>query len=78
MSKIAKEADVGIGTIYHYFKSKAHMINALFIYVNRLINAAITKDYDSNATVEEQYINISRKCQTFLQYKQYKLPHFVH
>lgn len=32
-SKIAKEANVATGTLFHHFKNKEALINALYIYV---------------------------------------------
>ncbi|MCP4214174.1 MAG: TetR/AcrR family transcriptional regulator, partial [bacterium] len=34
-SKIAKEAGVGMGTIYNYFKSKEELVNALYLQIKK-------------------------------------------
>tara|TARA_R110002096_G_scaffold74292_1_gene176153 strand:+ start:612 stop:1181 length:570 start_codon:yes stop_codon:yes gene_type:complete len=58
MSLIAKEADVATGTIYHHFKSKSEIINA--IYLNKKNDfKRILDHYDDNClTAEEKFIGI--------------------
>ena len=61
MSQISKRANVSVGTIYKHFKSKDHLINELFKYVDMNLNKIIIKDLDTNAPVKEQFTNLSKE-----------------
>lgn len=61
MSQISLKSGVGIGTMYHYFKSKTHLINALFRYTNLKIYMTITEGCDPGAPVKEQFFYLSKK-----------------
>jgi hypothetical protein len=41
MSQIASESNVAIGTIYHYFKSKEELVQALYAEIRREVEATI-------------------------------------
>ncbi|UIR54520.1 TetR/AcrR family transcriptional regulator [Sphingobacterium sp. SRCM116780] len=58
MSKIAQEADVAIGTIYHYFPSKDDLIVHLFQYCGDKLNKAIFGTLDDELTYKETFFHI--------------------
>ncbi len=41
MSQIAKESGVAMGTIYHHFKSKNEIVNAIYIYLKQKMGEAL-------------------------------------
>ncbi|MEA1920624.1 MAG: TetR/AcrR family transcriptional regulator [Campylobacterota bacterium] len=47
-SKIAKEANVATGTLFHHFKNKEALINALYIYVKKRLCEALKGKLDSS------------------------------
>jgi AcrR family transcriptional regulator len=55
MSKVAKEADVAAGTIYHYFDSKEDLINQLYGELKEQMGTALMSEVDESATVKEQF-----------------------
>lgn len=58
MSLIAKEADVATGTIYHHFKSKSQIINAIYLNKKRDFKRILDHYEDDYFTVEEKFIGI--------------------
>jgi len=59
MTLLAKKADVGMGTIYRYFKNKEEVINELYKELKGEINSAIRQNLSSKETpVREQFISI--------------------
>ena len=48
MSKVAKEAGVSAGIIYHYFDSKDDLVDELFKTVKRRSTEAMLRDFDPN------------------------------
>ncbi|MDR2282978.1 MAG: TetR/AcrR family transcriptional regulator [Sphingobacterium sp.] len=63
MSMIAKNSDVAIGTIYHYFPSKENLILELFSYCRKKINAFIFDDLSEDLSYQEQFaIVLERFC----------------
>lgn len=48
MSRIAQDAEVAIGTIYHYFDSKDELILELYKYNSEQIQQAIMAEYNPN------------------------------
>ena len=58
-SKIAQEAGAGVGSIYRYFKSKEELIHELFYHVAERSSHAILKDFDSNAPIRDQFVQLS-------------------
>lgn len=46
MSVIAKNANVAVGTIYHYFKDKQHIVNDIYKMIRRDFGSALTVDSD--------------------------------
>ncbi|MDH5826087.1 TetR/AcrR family transcriptional regulator [Sphingobacterium sp. SG20118] len=58
MSKIAQEADVAIGTIYHYFPSKDDLIINLFQYCGDNLNNSLFKPLIEELTYKDRFFYI--------------------
>jgi AcrR family transcriptional regulator len=56
MSKIAEQANIGVGTIYRYFKNKEELINGLYLEIRKRMAEAIVQGNDENASVKAQFI----------------------
>ncbi|MDY0093074.1 MAG: TetR/AcrR family transcriptional regulator [Candidatus Vecturithrix sp.] len=65
ISQIAAKAHVGIGSIYRYFEDKDTLIHALFFYVISKESAAVLKDYNSDAPIREQFMQL---CSRIIQF----------
>jgi len=52
MSKIAQEAGVSTGSIYHYFDSKDELIDELYKAIKRRSARAVLEDFDRNQPVK--------------------------
>ena len=50
-SKIAKEAGVGTGTLFHYFKTKEELINRLYVEIKKELSSEMSADLDIESTV---------------------------
>lgn len=65
VSQIAKESNVAIGTIYHYFKSKDNLIMQLYEYckieMNQFIFDLDFKDSTSPASYKEKFFVVWRR-----------------
>ncbi len=57
-SKIAQMADVGVGSIYRYFRDKDELIHQVFQYVSDKMSTAIFRDYDPDAPIREQFLRV--------------------
>jgi len=55
MSKIAKEAGVSAGIIYHYFDSKDDLIDELYRSVKRQFGRSLVRDFDSDQPLRTQF-----------------------
>lgn len=55
MSQIAQKANIGVGTIYRYFKSKDDLINALYIEVKTQISNYTFRNYSDNISVPDSF-----------------------
>jgi AcrR family transcriptional regulator len=55
MSKVAKEAGVAAGTIYHYFDGKEDLINQLYGELKEQMGAALLNEVDTQASVKDQF-----------------------
>jgi AcrR family transcriptional regulator len=60
MSLIGKEANVGMGTIYHYFPSKEALVNVLYHELKVKTHQAMLRDYSPEAPVRERFFRIWR------------------
>jgi AcrR family transcriptional regulator len=56
MSQIAEEANIGVGTIYRYFKNKEELINGLYLEIRKRMAEAIGKGQDTTAPVKTQFV----------------------
>jgi AcrR family transcriptional regulator len=61
MSMIAKEADVGAGTIYRNFESKEALINELFLELKRRISEPMMAGFSEGITTEQIFRRIWRR-----------------
>jgi AcrR family transcriptional regulator len=60
MDMIAKEAKVGMGTIYNYFPSKEELVNQLYLESKRKLGGTILQDYSPEAPLREQFFHLWR------------------
>ncbi len=60
MDMIAKEAQVGMGTIYNYFPSKEKLVNQLYRELQGKLLQAILQDYSDDAPIREQFFTVVR------------------
>ena len=56
MSQIAETANIGVGTIYRYFKNKDELINGLYLEIRKRMAEAIGKGRDETAPVKAQFV----------------------
>ncbi|MBC8235556.1 TetR/AcrR family transcriptional regulator [bacterium] len=54
MSKVAKEAGVSTGIIYHYFESKDELIDELYRTIKRRFAETVLKEFDQNQPLRTQ------------------------
>jgi AcrR family transcriptional regulator len=57
-SKIAKEANVATGTLFHHFENKEALINELYIYVKRRLRKALEIDLDPKADTKSMLLQL--------------------
>jgi AcrR family transcriptional regulator len=66
ISKIAKEADVGVGTIYRYFENKEILITELFLDLKRsmaeILVANLTADDPTEQSLRKIWLNTYHYC----------------
>ncbi len=59
-SLIANRANVGVGTIYRYFKSKDELIHAIYSERIGFVKEYVLSDYDSSMSLKDRYIKLCR------------------
>jgi AcrR family transcriptional regulator len=57
MSQIAEKANIGVGTIYRYFKNKEELINGLYLEIRKRMAEAIMKGSDEKAPIKAQFVH---------------------
>lgn len=60
MARVAETAQVGMGTIYHYFGSKDDLVNALYREIKMKIVQAIMRDHPQQAPLRERFFHMWR------------------
>jgi AcrR family transcriptional regulator len=58
MSKIASEADVAVGTIYHHFDSKEEILNELYLDIKKEFGACIDSALAETQSAEEVFSEV--------------------
>ncbi len=58
MAMIGEKAQVGAGTIYHYFESKEALINALYQELEKKVLVALQKDYPISEPIRERFTHL--------------------
>lgn len=58
VSQLAIRADVGVGSIYRYFKDKDALIHAVFEQVDSQLQQAIGRDFDLGLSAQEQHVQL--------------------
>lgn len=60
MDMIAREARVGMGTIYNYFPSKEELVNGLYHELKQKVVDAVLRDHSPQAPLREQFFGVWR------------------
>mgnify|MGYP001802735929 CR=1 FL=1 len=60
MSKIAKHANVGMGTIYNYFESKEVLLFELYRTLRQRLQEAVFVAYPTSGTYQERFFHVWR------------------
>ena len=60
ISLIARDAGVGAGTIYRYFKDKDTLVLEIFTQVNYAFNKTLLHDYDANQPIRDRFLHLCR------------------
>ncbi|MBN2532207.1 MAG: TetR/AcrR family transcriptional regulator [Spirochaetales bacterium] len=58
MSQISRISNISMGSIYHYFKNKEDIINALYIDIKTNLTEYILKDYPDKNSIYESYLQL--------------------
>jgi len=58
MAMIADKAEVGAGTIYHYFESKEALINELYQELEKKVMVALEEGYPISKPIRERFIHL--------------------
>jgi AcrR family transcriptional regulator len=66
MSQIAGEANIGVGTIYRYFKNKDELINGLYLEIRKRMAEAIAKGQDPASPVKTLFVKSLRNLIRYL------------
>lgn len=60
ISLIARDAGVGAGTIYRYFKDKDTLVLEIFTQVNCAFKKTLLHDYDANQPIRDRFLHLCR------------------
>ena len=60
ISLIARDADVGAGTIYRYFKDKDTLVLEIFTQVNCAFKKTLLHDYDADQPIRDRFLHLCR------------------
>lgn len=55
MSKVAKEAGVSAGIIYHYFENKEDLIDQLYLHIKQDLSRALLAGYSDDLSIRERF-----------------------
>ena len=58
MSRLADQANVGVGSIYRHFKDKNTLIETLYEQVDEALQAAIIEGIDSTHSTRQQFLHL--------------------
>ena len=59
MSKIAKNINVAVGTIYHYFKSKEEIINEIYHSIKKNVGDVIVENAHGDADYKQEFKKVT-------------------
>jgi AcrR family transcriptional regulator len=59
MAMVAEKAEVGTGTIYHYFESKEALINELYQELEKKVIAMFWEGYPISKPIRERFIHLA-------------------
>lgn len=57
---VAKEAGVGAGTIYRYFKDKDHLVGEIFRGIDEELKKTLLIEYDRTLSIRDQFMHLCR------------------
>jgi AcrR family transcriptional regulator len=58
MAMVAKKAEVGAGTIYHYFENKEALINELYQELEKKVVVTLQEGYPISKPIRERFIHL--------------------
>ncbi|MCW8859039.1 MAG: TetR/AcrR family transcriptional regulator [Deltaproteobacteria bacterium] len=58
MSQLAEQAQVGVGSVYRYFKDKNELIEKLYFEVDEALQMAIIKNVDQTLSTRQQFLQL--------------------
>lgn len=71
-AKIAENAGVATGTLFHYFKTKEELINSLYLYTKEIMLNEINDNYDNKKDIKENLKTLWLKSVNFCTNNPYK------
>lgn len=58
MAMVAKEACVGAGTIYRYFKDKDHLVAEIFLGLDSELKKTLLVEYDMTLSIRDRFLHL--------------------